>query len=172
MKKNKLGVLALLVLLCLSAAGCLFSFVYVQFTDLSRQNRLEILSDFERREKEFQILEKKYRDWQKLPSALQKFRRDNILSLDEFAAFRRYLDSCLAANQLQPPRIDLTFGSSWDNIKKVTVKFSLEGSYRDVKKFIFDMELKSKMYFFQSLDLSASATAVKGSFTLEVYLGE
>jgi len=172
MKKNKLVVLALLVLLFLSAAGCLFSFVYVSFKDLSRQNRLKIFQDFKRQEKESQVLEKEYRDWQKLPGALQKFRKDNILSMDEFAVFRRDLDSRLAANQLQPPRIDFTFGNSMDNIKKISVKFSLEGSYRNLKKFIFDMELKSKIYFFKSLELSANAATVKGAFTLEVYLGE
>ena len=164
--------MALLVLLFLSAAGCLFSFVYVQFKDLSRQNRLKIFGDFERQEKESQVLEKEYRDWLKLPSALQKFRKDNILSMDEFAAFRRDLDSHLAANQLQPARIDFAFGSSRDGIKKIGVRFSLEGSYRNLKKFIFDMEAKSKMYFFQSLELSAGAATVKGAFTLEVYLGE
>jgi hypothetical protein len=172
MKKNKLVVLALLVFLCLSVAGCLFSFVYVQLKDLSRQNRLKTFLDFERQEKESQVLYKEYRDWQNLPAALQKFRRDNILSLDEFAAFRRFLDSRLAANQLQPARIDFSFGNILDNIKKVNVSFSLEGSYRDLKKFIFDMELKSKMYFIQSLNLSANGTTVRGSFMLEVYLGE
>ena len=172
MKKNKLVVLALLVLLCLSAAGCLFSFVYVQLKDLSRQNRLKIFLDFERQEKELQVLEKEYRDWQKLPGALQKFYKNNILSMDEFAAFRRFLDSRLDANQLQPARIDFAFGNILDKIKRVNVSFSVEGSYRDLKKFIFDMELKSKMYFIQSLDLSANGTTVRGSFTLEVYLGE
>jgi Tfp pilus assembly protein PilO len=172
MKKNKLAVQALLVLLCLSAAGCLFSFVYVQYKELSRQNRLKIFLNFESEEKEAQVLEKEYRDWQKLPGALQKFRQDKILSMDEFAAFRRDLDSRLAANQLRPSRIDFAFGKSRDNIRKVSVKFSLEGSYRNLKKFIFDMEARSKMYFFQSLELSANAAMVKGSFTLEVYLGE
>lgn len=172
MKKNKLVMLALLVLLGLSAAGCLFSFVYVQFKDLSRQNRLQVFMDFERQEKEAQILEKEYQDWQKLPEALQKFRRDNILSMDEFAVFRRFLDSRLAANQLQPARIDFTFGKSLDKIKKVSVNFSLEGSYRDLKKFIFDMESRSKLYFFQSMDMSANGASVKGVFVLEVYLGE
>jgi Tfp pilus assembly protein PilO len=172
MKKSKRVMLALLVLLGLSAAGCLLSFVYVQFKDLSRQNRLQVFMDFERQEKEAQTLEAEYRDWQKLPDALQKFRLDNILSMDEFAAFRRILDSRLAANQLQPARIDFTFGKSLDKIKKVSVNFFLEGSYRDLKKFIFDMEAKSKMYFFQSMDLSAKGPTVKGTFTLEVYLGE
>jgi len=172
MKKNKLGLLALLVLLSVSAAGCLFSFVYVQFKDLSQQNRLKIFRNLERRENELRVLEKEYRDWQKLPEALQKFRQDYILSMDEFAAFRRVLDSHLAANQLQPARIDFAFSNSSDSIKKVSVNFSLEGSYRELKKFVFDMESKSKMYFFQSVALTANGTTVKGAFTLEVYLGE
>jgi Tfp pilus assembly protein PilO len=172
MKKIKLGVMVLLVLLFLSAAGCLFSFIYVSFKDMSRQNRLEVFADFKRQEKAMQALEQEYRDWQELPGVLQKFRKDNILNMDEFAVFRRDLDSRLAANRLQPSRIDLTFGNSRDNIKKVSVKFSLEGSYRDLKKFIFAMESKAKMYFFQSLQMSANAATVKGAFTLEVYLGE
>ncbi|MEI6613616.1 MAG: hypothetical protein WCL37_01845 [Chrysiogenales bacterium] len=172
MRRNKLAVTVLLVLLFLSAAGCLFSFVYIQFKDLSRQKRLKIFSDFERRGKAAQTLENEYRDWQKLPEVLQKFRQEKILSMDGFAVFRRYLDSRLAANGLQSARIDLAFGSSGDSIRKVSVNFSLEGSYRSVKKFIFDMEAKSKMYFFESLGLSAGAGTVKGAFTLVVYLGE
>jgi len=164
--------MALLVLLGVSAAGCLFSLVYVSCQDVSRQNRLTVFQDFERQEKEWQVLEKEYRDWQKLPLTLQKFRQDHILSMDEFAAFRRDLDARLAANGLPPPRIDFSFGKSLNSIKKVSAKFSLEGSYRSLKKFIFDMEAQSKMYFFSQMALSASGNTVKGAFTMEVYLGE
>jgi Tfp pilus assembly protein PilO len=172
MKKIKLAVMVLLALLCLSAAGCLFSFVYGQFKDLSRQNRLKTFRDYERQEAAAQALESEYREWQTLPEAMQKFLKDNVLSMDEFAAFRRDLDSRLAANGLQPKRIDFTFGNSQDGIKKVLVKFPVEGSYRSLKKFIFDMESRSKMYFFRNVELSANANMVKGFFMLEVYLGE
>ena len=41
--------------------------------------------------------------------------------MDEFAVFRRFLDSRLAANQLQPARIDFTFSNSpWTRSKKST----------------------------------------------------
>ena len=172
MNKSKLAVTALLVLMSLSAAGCLFSFVYGQLQDLARQRRLETFRDFERQEKAAHALEKEYRDWLELPSNLQKFHRSQLLSLDEFAAFRRDLDAGLAANGLQPIQINFTFGSSRDSIRKVTAKFSLAGSYANLKRFIFAMEAKTKMYFFTDLQLSASAATVKGDFTLEVYLGE
>ena len=50
------------------------------------------------------------------------------------------------------------------------MKFSLAGSYRSLKKFIFDMEARSKMYFFSSLELSASADRSRAPLRLEVYL--
>jgi Tfp pilus assembly protein PilO len=172
MKKNKLVVTALLALLCLSAAGCLFSFVFGKLQDLARQERLEAFRACEQQEKAAQVLGKEHQDWRELPAVLKQFRRTHLLSLDEFAAFRRELDARLAANGLQPARIDLAFGNSTDGIRKVIVKFSLESSYRNLKKFIFDMETRSKIYFFTSLKLDAAAATVKGAFMLEVYLGE
>lgn len=172
MKKSKLLAMILLVLLSLSAAGCLLSFAYVSWQDIVRQNRRQAFRDFEHQEKTAQVLEKEYRDWQKLPLRLQEFRDDHILSLEEFAAFRRSLDSRLAVIGLRAPRIALTFGNKQRNIRKVVMKFSLEGSYRDLKKFICDMEAEAKMLFFSNIQLSAAANAVKGVFILEVYLGE
>jgi type II secretory pathway pseudopilin PulG len=172
MKKSRLLVLALLGLLSLSLAGCLFSFVYVSIQDSARQDRLRAFRDFASQEQAAQALEKEYRDWQKLPLLLQEFRKNNILSMDQFAEFRRGLDSSLSRNRLPPPRIDLSFGSKKDNFREVTVKFSLEGGYRDLKKFIYDMEAKTGMHFFTAMQLSTGGVAVKGAFTLEVYLGE
>lgn len=172
MKTNKLVVMALLALLALSAAGCLFSFVYVSWQEMARQNRQRAARQLALQEGEARLLAREYRDWLKLPGELQAFRRDHVLSMDEFAAFRRSLDSRLAANGLQAPRIDLSFGSGRGSLRKVLVKFSVQGSYRSVKKFIFDMETKDQMYFFSSVQLSAAAALVKGAFTMEVYLGE
>ncbi|MCX6558621.1 MAG: hypothetical protein NTW95_14515 [Candidatus Aminicenantes bacterium] len=172
MKKSKLALTAMLALLCVSAAGCLFSLVYGRWQDVSRRNHLRTFRDLAGQEKAAQALDAEYREWSDLPQALQKFRQDNILSLDEFAAFRRDLDASLAANGLQPPRIDFAFGSGSEGFRKVTAKFSLSGSYRSLKKFIYDMETKPKMHFFSSLQLSVAADLVKGGFTLEVYLGE
>jgi Tfp pilus assembly protein PilO len=172
MKKSKLLVMVLLGLLFLSVAGCLFSFVYVSLQDLSRQNRLRAFRDFGRQEKAAQVQEQEYRAWQKLPLLLQEFRKDNILNMNEFAAFRLSLDSSLAANGLRPPSIGLTFDDKQENIRKVTLNFSLEGRYHDLKKFIYEMEAKTKMHFFTSMQLSAGAAAVRGAFKLEVYLGE
>lgn len=172
MKKSKVALTVMLALLAASAAFCLFALAYGQWQDVSRRQHQQAARDLAGREAAALELEAEYRQWRDLPQALRQFRRQHILSLDEFAAFRRSLDASLAANGLQPPRIDFAFTSARDGFRRVTARFSLSGSYRSLKKFIHDMETKPKMHYFSSLQLSAADELVKGAFILEVYLGE
>ncbi|HUU05817.1 MAG TPA: hypothetical protein VMZ49_08080 [Patescibacteria group bacterium] len=172
MNKYKIAVTTMLALFALSACGCLLSFAYMSFRDLSRQSRLDRRTAFQLQEKEFQKLSAEHEEWKKLPQKLQAFHRDHIISMDEFAVFRRDLNSCLAANQLKATNISSQFSPLRGKIRKVTVGFALEGTYRDVKKFIFDMEKKPKMNFFERMQLNGSADMVKGNFKIEAYIGE
>jgi len=172
MKKFEIAVTSLLALLALSAAGCLFSFAYLSIQDLSRQSRLDKQAAFRLQEKEFQKLSAEHRDWQNLPDELRKFRREYIISMDDFAVLRRDLNDCLAANQLIAKNITSQFGSGKGKARKVAISFSLEGTYRNLKKFIYDMGKKPKMHFFGSIELNSSAALVKGKLNMEAYLGE
>jgi hypothetical protein len=172
MNKFKLAVIALLVLFSLSAAGCLFSIVYMSLQDLSRQTAQSQQAAFQLQEKEFRKLGEEHEAWKNLPRQMQIFRSRYIINMDGFAVFRRELNSCLAANQLRAASITFQFGSSLNKLRRVVIAFSLSGSYRDLKKFIYDMERKQKMYFFRSIDLTGGGTAVSGAFNMEAYLGE
>ena len=103
---------------------------------------------------------------------MQRFRREHIINMDGFAAFRRDLNSCLAANRLTATNISSQFGRSNGKTRKVTISFALEGAYRDLKKFIYDMEKKPKMQFFERIEMNGSGAAVKGRFTMEAVIGE
>ena len=172
MKSYKLAVTAMLVLLAVSAAGCLFSLVYGSLLDLSRRHHLDRFAAFALQEKEFQKLSEQHRDWEKLPKELRRFRRNFIISMDDFAVFRRNLNSCLANNHFNAANITFQFGGRQNKIRKVNIGFVLQGTYRDVKKFIFDMERKPKMHFFTRIELNGAAETVNGSFNMEAYIGE
>jgi hypothetical protein len=172
MKKCKLALRVLLGLIAVSAAFCLYSFAAVTWQGWARQGRLRALQDAQRQENQARLLEAEYRDWQRLPQQLLEFRKNHVRSMDEFAGFRRALDSHLAASGLQPSRIDLSFGAPRNQLRRVTLKFSLEGSYRSLKKFIFDMEAKAKMHYFSSVRMSSGAGMVKAAFIMEVYIGQ
>jgi Tfp pilus assembly protein PilO len=140
--------------------------------DLSQQNRLDRQAAFRLQEKEFQKLGVEHEEWKKLPGELAAFHRDQLISMDEFAVFRRDLNSCLADNQLKASNITSQFDRSRVKTRKVTIAFTMEGTYRDVKKFIFDMEKKPKMNFFERMQLNGSADMVKGNCKMEAYIGE
>lgn len=172
MKKYKIAVAAMLALFALGAAGCLFSFAWLSLQELSRQSRLSRQAAFELQQKEFQALGEEHDAWKRLPDELQRFRREHIINMDGFAAFRRDLNSCLVANRLTATNISSQFGRSNGKTRKVTINFALEGAYRDLKKFIYDMEKKPKMQFFERIEMNGSGAAVKGRFTMEAVIGE
>lgn len=172
MKKYKTAVTTLLVLFTFSTAGCLFSFAYLSLKELSRQSSLDKKAAFKLQEKEFQKLSEEYSAWKRLPDELQQFRREHIINMDEFALFRRDLNSCLAANQLTAKNISSQFSPGRWKTRKVTISFALEGPYRELKKFIYDIEKKPKMQFFAAIELHGNAETVKGNFQMEAYIGD
>lgn len=172
MKKYKIAVATMLALFALSAGGCLLSFAYMSIRDLSLQSRLHRQAAFQLQEEEFQKLSAEHKEWKQLPEKLQEFHHDHIITMEEFAVFRRDLNSCLAANRLKATNVSSQTSRRQGKIRKVLLSFALEGTYRDVKKFIYDMEKKPKMNFFERMQLNGSAEMVKGNCKMEAYIGE
>jgi hypothetical protein len=170
MKNCKAAVKVLLALLALSAAACLFSFAYGSIQDRARQGRLEKRSAARLQEEEFRKLGAEHADWKKLPADLLQFRGRHIISMDDFARFRRELNLCLDDNGFPAPNITFKFGRTLGRLQRVNFQFALNGSYRSLKKFIYDMERKPKMQFFETIQLNGSGDAVDGRFTMEAYL--
>jgi hypothetical protein len=172
MKNYRIAVKALLALLALSAAACLLSYAYGSVQGMAQRGRLEKRAASRLQEEEFNRLGAELAEWKKLPADLQQFRREHVISMDDFANFRRDLNLCLDDNGFPAPNISFQFGSRSGHLLKVTLQFILKGSYRSLKKFIYDMEGKPKMQFFDKIDLSASGEEVTGHFLMEAYLGE
>jgi Tfp pilus assembly protein PilO len=172
MRKFKLAVTALLALFALCAAAYLFSAAFAHFRDLARQSQMERRAAFRAQEEEFHKMSAEHAEWRGLPAQLREFRKERIISMDDFAAFRRDLNSRLDDNGFHGASISFQFGASQNRMRKVAIGFSLKGSYRQLKKFIFDMEKSPKMHFFDRIVLSGSGPLVTGNFSMEAYLGE
>lgn len=172
MKKFKIAAIALLALFAISAAGYLFSTLLSHFQELSRQERLASQASFRLQESEFQKVSAEYAEWQKLPEALREFSKERIISMDDFKLFRDALNSCLDSNGFHGANINFQFGARQNRMRKVTIAFTLNGGYRELKKFIFDMEKAPKMYFFDRIVFNVGGETVTAGFNMEAYLGE
>ncbi len=172
MKRYKITVTVLLALLALSAAACLFSLAYGAYLDMKRQGRQAQSSALRLQEEELAGLAAQHAEWRKLPADLEQFRSRHVISLDDFARFRRDLNLCLDDNGFRAPDISFMFGRRQGGLQPVSFQFTLAGTYRSLKKFIYDMERKPKMQFFKQIDLNGSGETVVGRFIMEAYLGK
>ncbi len=172
MKKHKIAVIVLLALFALGAAACLFSLAFASVRSISRQGRLEKQAAFQLQVKEFQTLRTELAEWKKLPRELRRFRKKHIITIEEYAAFRRDLNLCLDDNGFPAPDITMQFGAAPNRMRRVSLSFNISGPYYNVKKFIFDMECKPRMQFFERVELSGSSEKVLGRFAMEAYLEE
>lgn len=172
MKKYKLALILLAALFAVSAAGGLFSSLYSHFQEQALQERLARGAAFKLQEDEFRKLSAEHAEWRRLPDELRAFRRDRIISMDDFAVLRRELNTRLDNNGFHGASISFQFGAKQYGMRKAAISFTLNGGYRELKKFIFDMEKSPKMHFFSRIAFSHSGMAVTGGFNMEAYLGE
>jgi len=172
MSKYRITVIALLALLAASASGFLFTVIRGSLQDLALRRRLQGQSALQLQAREFAELQEQHAAWQQLPADLGAFRREQLISMDDFARFRRELNSCLDDNELLAENISFQFGKARNGIRRVGIGFSLDAPYRRLKKFIYEMEKKPGMHCFERIDLNTAPETVKGKFSMEVYLAE
>jgi hypothetical protein len=172
MKAYRIILASLLALAALAAAALLLSLAAGTLQDLRRQARGGQPSALRLQELELARAAAEHGEWQRLPEELRRFRERTLISLDGFAAFRRELNLCLDDNNLRAANIAFKFEKRQGGLQPVTMQFSLSGSYRSLKKFIYDMERKPQMAFFRTIDMSRSGDDVSARFSMEATLGE
>lgn len=171
MNKYRIAVRFLLALLAAAALACLAAFAAGLAQDLARRGQQERLAAVRVQEEELRRLSAEHRDWQNLPGELQKFRSSHVISMDDYARFRRDLNLLLDDNGFRAPDITSQFSPGRDRMRRVSLSFSLQGSYRRMKKFIYEMERRPGIHFFRRIELTGGDT-VRGRFNMEVYLGQ
>ncbi|MBN2346019.1 MAG: hypothetical protein JXO51_06480 [Candidatus Aminicenantes bacterium] len=172
MTRHRIAVTALLGLLAAGAVAYLLTLAGGVLQDLSRRGRQRRQAAVRLQEEELRTLAAEHSAWKNLPRELEAFHREHIITMDDFARLRRELNACLEGNGLRASNISFQFGAGREHIRKVSIGLSLDGPYRNVKKFIFEMESKPKMQFFRRVELSGGAASIKGKFTMEAYLGD
>lgn len=135
---------------------------------LSRQSHLLRLRQLQDKEKEFLDLSRSHREWLAAAREYAEFKRF-CLNASDFAQFRQNLNSLLAGNRLDTQTLSFQNASLSAELNKITLQISLFGDYVHIKKFIYDMESAGRLTYFSQVQLSATARALSGKFSLEVY---
>ena len=171
MKKIRWITWGLLACAALSAAAFLTSLVFTSLTNAAEKKRLSQLQELNHREEEFATLQASYQEWRQVETVLSQFKRERLFADRDFSTFRNGLNALFVRNQLQASGINFLPGRASVDIKKIIINFVLSGTYANLKKFIYDVENHPQLFFLKKAQLNQAGPQVKGSFSLEVYLG-
>lgn len=180
MKLNNIIIYAVSGLFALS----LFFFVVASaYTSVSTYTSGELQSrlvEFEQKAKEAAQKEESRKKWRSTGQIIDEFKKQYMLKIDEFSTFRHKLRSTLLKFRLRmfrKKKIGYSYKQLFPDIMRATVKFTVSGSYVDLKRFIYEINHKQypdKMVILRRVELSKRKNEqdVTGEFAVEVYVAK
>ncbi len=171
MKKIEIISKSILALFFISLSFLVFSFLYSSIKKNSIKDLKKDKTAFEKSKNDSSILLNNMRDWENIEEEYINFKKELILRFEDFSNFRKELESLISMNYLSKAKFRIEYRRVLHNeYIKVKLIFSIEGSYENVKKFIYDIKQIKKIAYFKSVKLSVSGSNIRGSFNMEVYL--
>jgi Tfp pilus assembly protein PilO len=153
----------------MSTLFLLFSFGYTSLEKISIQNLDDRLQELRTQEAEFSKLDKKVLEWQNIEKTYGQFKADYLTQYAAFSDFRNQLESIFQGNMLNSFKTTYRIKNLADGIVRVSLNFNLSGTYRDIKKFIFNIEKDGRMVYLNKLNLTKTRNAALGKFAMEAY---
>jgi Tfp pilus assembly protein PilO len=155
---------------------CLLGFLFLitvfflsSIEKISTRNIKAEIQKFKENEIEFLILKKAYREWQRADQTYTLFRNDFLFRFNEFSEFRSNFESLLVKNFLDASQLSYNIENlDRDNVK-VSIGFQTVGPYKNLKRFIFDIEQQSRIAFVKDIQMTRFKDGVQAKFALEVY---
>lgn len=147
----------------------LFSWGYSSVEGISSQNLHSEFQELKSKEKDFYKLEGLLKEWEEIGKFYSRFKQDFLMKFDEFPNFRNDLEKIFKENNLDSSQLNFKIQNLRDNILRVSIVFGLSGTYKNIKKFFFDIENNPHLIFLNDAKLSKSKSEITGKFSMEVY---
>ena len=170
MKKSKLIILSTLAVFFISIVLFLFSLFYGAIKTRSVMNLDASRLEVETMQHEFQRLKKEAAGWSNIQKTYESFKKDYLPPFSNFPDLRIELKDRMRKNYLQIVKVDHHYKNLFENIVKVNLAFILKGGYKEFKRFIYEMENRKELLFFEKVQFKKlRTTELEGTFSMEGY---
>jgi Tfp pilus assembly protein PilO len=136
---------------------------------ISGQNIKTEIQKLKDKEIEFVELKKSYRDWQRVDKIYNRFKRKCLYSFNGFSDFKNDFESLLSRHFFEQSPFSYNIKNVDRNIVMVSIDFKGSGDYRNIKRFLYEIEKRERMVFLKNLELVREKNRVEVKFNLEVY---
>ncbi len=169
MKKINYFTYVLVGLFCVSLLFFLFSLTYYSIENISIKRFKSELNDLKNREAKFLKLEKSLKEWEKIGGTYSKFEKKYLIEFSKFSDVKNELKIFFRNNDLNSFRFEYKIKSLFKGKVEISMSFDLIGSYKNLKKFIFEIAKREEMVFFKNIQLNKTKSNIKGKFSMEGY---
>ncbi|MCK4836151.1 MAG: hypothetical protein KAT17_05920 [Candidatus Aminicenantes bacterium] len=147
----------------------LFVFFQSSIEKISGQNIKIEIQKLKNKEIEFIELKQSHRDWQRVDKIYDRFKRDYLYSFSDFSDFKNDFESLLARIFFKLSPFSYNINNVNQNIVMVSIDFEASGYYKNIKRFIYEIEKKERVVVLKNVELIKEKNRVESKFTLEVY---
>ena len=169
MKRIRIISYALAGLFLVSLIAVIFSFSLTSVKKMSAQNIESRIEELQTQQDKLLETEKMFKEWNQIETIFQDFKNEYLIPYQDFPAFRRELQTLFSRNGLQASTFSYQPKDTLNNLVRLAISFKLTGAYRNLKKFIIDIENKKEMILFERIKLSKGDVDITARFNLEVY---
>jgi len=150
---------------------CVISVLYSSFENLTSQNIGEKLKEYEKQGSTETETEIDFKRWKNIDAEYKDFKRDYLMTMDEYSQFRNDLEGFFVKYQVRSLPVTFRYKNTKEYMQ-VEMLFSLTGMYPNIKQFINEILNQKKIIIIRSVELSKDKRSdmVSGDFILEVYI--
>jgi Tfp pilus assembly protein PilO len=172
MKKINITIYSLLGIFLVALLFFLFSLSYFSIKTISQTTLQTRFNELNTRKDELLGLKKSHEEWQHIEDEYKSFTAQYCINYSNFVNFRKTLDQKILQNGLEASRFQTNRRDIIKGLEKMTYNFSVTGDYKNLKKFLYEVETLDQMIFLTDLELSRTRHGIKGSLSLEVYFAK
>jgi len=169
MKPVKIFFYAIGGLLPASLLFLIISLAYSSFQTISAQNTLQKLKEVQG---STEAQKRQYEEWQKIGETYKAFQTEFLLKSEKLNSFRQDIQLIARQNGFGAVNMNNKINSlPFTDVLNITFTIELAGSYRSIKRFIFEIENKKEMIIFKKIQLNKrqNTQLVDARLTMEVY---
>ncbi|MGD2085293.1 MAG: hypothetical protein PVH61_03830 [Candidatus Aminicenantes bacterium] len=171
MNTNKWIIYTISGLFILSGFFCIISLAYTSMENITAKGLQDRIDRCKKELAQLSKEEASLSDWRNIGKYFDQFRNGYLMKMEDYSQFRDNLRITFNKYGLQNNVVNHSYKQVF-GYRKVTVSFTVEGTYPQLKRFIHDILNRKEIIVIKQIKLSKGKrpTTITGHFNLEVYL--
>jgi len=169
MNRKDIFTKTLLVFFTISLLFFIYTKLLIVLKNNTYKNADKKIEKLLKEKEKMQNLEKRLEEYKNFGAIYNKIKTDRFFVYKKLSNFREMLQRLRSQYNFLNSSYDFNGKEIFKEYIRIPLSVNLVGSYRDLKKFIFDINKIDKFISINSIKFQKSKSNISGKFSIEVY---